>query len=136
MTIGRIHSFRCLDWNGIFPNNFFIIRWTNNDRIIACNIVIDVQRNIYSVLSGVDTYTASIDVIVYCQSLASFYKNKLLPMLIYCCMNRAYTESGMGRSSKRIPVTCNRFSTRRIICYFGDLHNIHIIIIIPINQSL
>jgi len=58
-------------------------------------------------------------------------------MLIYYYMNRGYNESGMGRSSKGIPVTCNRFSTRRIICYFGDVHNIHIIIIIIlINQSL
>jgi len=59
-------------------------------------------------------------------------------MLIYYYMNRGYIESGMRRysmSGKGIPVTYNRFSTRRIICYFGDVHII-IIIIIPINQSL
>jgi len=52
-------------------------------------------------------------------------------MLIYYYTNRGYTESGMRRSSKGIPVTCNRFSTQRIICNLGDVHNI-----IPINQSL
>jgi len=54
-------------------------------------------------------------------------------MLIYYYMNRGYTESGvMGGSSKGIPVTCNRFSTRCVNCYFDEVHNIHNIIIIII----
>lgn len=56
-------------------------------------------------------------------------------MLIYYYLNRGYTECDIERSNKGIPVTCNRFSTRRIICYFGDVQNI-IHIITYINQSL